>query len=599
MGVIKNWWVVNRWVKNLSNVFLQPCENEKTPLMRAAQNGADETVRELLRWGASTRKVARARLYFDPCKIGTGLNALGFAVLSKCHSTITLLASMTDTGLEGLLYLLCSEQMEVTQPLEELIKRLSGTDKGAAIAGLRYASIFGHTHLVKLLSQGRELPELFIQQLLEEAVRSDNHETCAATLPLLKGKMPRPEVIAVARERGRSSLVQLLAPESYNKDKIAQAKAQLKQDIQTKAAENMRAIPKSREFKYNYEMGRFRPLLEYKSHVTFEALLEALHMPPTHTESECPEDCQQSSQCSMLRETYHLVRIIVATMGKINPIFNLGKDRHPSLVGSLKEGTRCFFLDELDVHVSLNKRLRKFCFFDVEKQQLKIDNDLVTDDVKRYVKGDVFDCEAFFNDFIETLVEAIQMIDLSLGFFIEDKHHKFTMCPLKLDYNPCLRCMDLAEHERPQVRRCRHSVDCAAHHKEGLPECRNNCNDVCNYFSHEKTCQCQEFTSPCLTMTKIGAALHLQFLDGSRVDCDINVPTIPTSTYFDGAVDKVQDYLERNKPVGWLEELSKLEDHHPAAAMPHLIEAQSWQVKMRRVNSHTVLPRQVSVNRGQ
>merc|ERR1719234_47983 len=169
------------------------CENEKTPLMRAAQNGADETVRELLRWGASPNKVARARLYFDPCKIGTGLNALGFAILSKCHSTISLLASMTDTGLEGLLYLLCSEQMEVTQHLEELIKRLSGTDKGAAMAGLRYASIFGHTHLVKLLSQGRELPELFIQQLLEEAVRSDNHETCAAILPLLKGKMPRPE----------------------------------------------------------------------------------------------------------------------------------------------------------------------------------------------------------------------------------------------------------------------------------------------------------------------------------------------------------------------------------------------------------------------
>ena len=576
---------------------MQSCEDEKTPLMHAAQNGADETVRELLRWGASTKRVVRAWLHFDPCKVGTGLNALSFAVLSKCHSTISLLASVTDTGLKSLLYLLCSKQMEVIQPLEELIIRLSSTDKEAVTAGLRYASMFGHTGLVKLLSQGKDLPELFVQELLEEAVRSDNHETCAAILSLLKGTRPRPEVIAVARERGWSNLVQLLTPQSYHEDKITQAKTQLKQDIQTKGAETMRAIPKSREFKYNYEMGRFRRLLESKSYVTFEALLEALHMPPTHTESDCPQDCQQSSQCSMLRETYHMVRIIVATMGKINPIFNLGKDRHPSLVGSLKEGTRCFFLDELDVHLSLNKRLRKFCFFDVDQQQLKVNNDL-TDDVKRYVKGDLFNCEAFFNVFMETLVEAIQRVNLSEGFFIEDKHHKFTMRPLKLDYNPCLRCMDLSEHERPQARRCRHTANCAAHHKEGLPECRNNCKEVCNYFSHEKTCSCQEFTSPCVTVTKIGAALHLEFPDGSRVDCDINVPTIPTSTYFDGSVDKVQDFLERTKPVGWLEELSKLEDHRPAAAMPHLIDAQSWQVKMRRVNMDTVLPRQVSIKKG-
>ena len=107
---------------------MQSCANEKTPLMHAAQNGADETVRELLRWGASTKRVVRARLHFDPCKVGTGLNALGFAVLSKCHSTISLLASVTDTGLKSLLYLLCSQQMEVIQPLEELIIRLSSTD---------------------------------------------------------------------------------------------------------------------------------------------------------------------------------------------------------------------------------------------------------------------------------------------------------------------------------------------------------------------------------------------------------------------------------------------------------------------------------------
>ena len=98
-------------------------------------------------------------------------------------------------------------------------------------------------------------------------------------------------------------------------------------------------------------------------------------------------------------------------------------------------------------------------------------------------------------------------------------------------------------------------------------------------------------------ITKIGVALHVKFAlkDGSYyyVDCDINIPTIPTSTRYDGSIVGVLEYLRRVRPVGWLEELSKLEDMRSARGSVHLIGADSWQVKMRMLNRDTVLPRQV------
>ena len=108
-----------------------------------------------------------------------------------------------------------------------------------------------------------------------------------------------------------------------------------------------------------------------------------------------------------------------------------------------------------------------------------------------------------------------------------------------------------------------------------------------------RTCKCAQFSSPSLTQTKIGAALHIQFPDGAMVDCDLNVPTIPTSTPYDGRIDEVKRYLETYKPVGWMEEMGKLEGMTAAGASLHMIGQESWQVKMRQISRDTVLPRQV------
>ena len=77
------------------------------------------------------------------------------------------------------------------------------------------------------------------------------------------------------------------------------------------------------------------------------------------------------------------------------------------------------------------------------------------------------------------------------------------------------------------------------------------------------------------------------------VDCDLNVPTIPTSTPYDGGIGEVKKYLETHRQVGWLEEMGKLEGMEAAATSHHMIGQDSWQVKLRKINRDTVLPRQV------
>ena len=46
--------------------------------------------------------------------------------------------------------------------------------------------------------------------------------------------------------------------------------------------------------------------------------------------------------------------------------------------------------------------------------------------------------------------------------------------------------------------------------------------------------------------------------------------------------------------MGWLEELSKLEDMRAAQGSGHLLTSKSWHAKFRLINGDTVLPSQVT-----
>ena len=549
---------------------------------------SDETVRALLLWGA------------DPNAAPDKITAFMCAVKSRCVSTISILAPVTEVFLPMAIAALAGYgqgQVELTPEIRQLLER-AAQDESVATAGLLMAAQFGATDILDILLktlQGQSTSILPLDpsiqtMLLNEAVMSDNPDVCKAVLSFTQEDGN--EAVLLALERGKADVINVLVPDLKDDFEVESQKRELKTQIMNKTASLQDTVPKCVEYRYDNELEKLRPLIQSNKIVPFTILYEALHIKEIHAEKNCPDSYRQQRDCSKMRQVYNLVKKIVAKMGHINPIFKLGKNRHPSIVGSVREGTRVFFSNELDIHISLNKRHRQYCEFDVESQSLVV-NDTITekDHLSQFVKGKVFDCNSYFSAFLETVVQAVKEVNLKDGFNIGGTHYDFTMKPLSMNYEPCLRCMSTTDSGRPQARRCRHRSDCDPHQK-GEPECRNGCKDACDLFSHQRTCNCQEFGSPSLTKTKIGAALHINFPDGV-VDCDLNVPTIPSSTPYDGSVGNVRKYLENKRPVDWLEESTKLEDMTSADKSPYMLGQEAWQVKMRLINRDTVLPRQV------
>ena len=99
--------------------------------------------------------------------------------------------------------------------------------------------------------------------------------------------------------------------------------------------------------------------------------------------------------------------------------------------------------------------------------------------------------------------------------------------------------------------------------------------------------------SSALPVENISNYLSTEFVDTEgtvNIDCDLNVPTLPCKTKYDGGIEDIVKYLEQARPVGWVEELSKLQDMSASFAKPK----KSWSVKFRRISPNVVLPRQVS-----
>ena len=137
--------------------------------------------------------------------------------------------------------------------------------------------------------------------------------------------------------------------------------------------------------------------------------------------------------------------------------------------------------------------------------------------------------------------------------------------------------MNPNELMRPETVRCRHRVDCEA---------------------HDNSCDCKEYTSPCLTHTKSGAVLHLEWGGKGRnqfnIDVDL-VPILPTSTPYNGTTTAVDEALIYGRPVGWLDELdkTKVENMADATFLPHLKHNEKWHLNLRHINRDVVALRQV------
>ena len=123
---------------------------------------------------------------------------------------------------------------------------------------------------------------------------------------------------------------------------------------------------------------------------------------------------------------------------------------------------------------------------------------------------------------------------------------------------------------------------------------------------HEETCKCRVFTSPCLSFSKIGLALHLEFTqpggDLLNLDIDINPPALPVSKghwdetgEFDGRNVMKRERLEREreKLVDWKTEWDKSEDNSEAAGVDDGLKRS---VRLRFFNQRNVISEQVGNN---
>ena len=180
--------------------------------MCAAMGGGDETVSMLLDLGVKTDA------------------ALKCAIWSKCISTIGLLApTAAQPDLAGILTALAAEQVQLLPPIHNLIEK-AAEDKETAISGLKSAAFYGRPEMIRILSRGIDfLTDLEAQEVLREAVTSDSSETVKAVLEL--SSSVEPEVVRLAKKRGRVAIINQLTPEDDDKDKILATKLELKTNI--------------------------------------------------------------------------------------------------------------------------------------------------------------------------------------------------------------------------------------------------------------------------------------------------------------------------------------------------------------------------------
>ena len=225
-------------------------------------------------------------------------------------------------------------------------------------------------------------------QLLTNAVMSDCPKTFAIIYPFMNA-VQYEEIVNIATERGNSEIMDILLPNS--KVETEEEKMNLKTSILNKTASLFNLVPKFVEFIYNEKIDKMKLLLT-GSPVTYDSLLQLLHIPTIHVGvtkdgnvyKACIEDCSQKKSCERMREVFSLVKIIIGKLGEINPVF---KEILLTIIGSVREGSRVFYPDEIDLHLSLSEAIKPIFYFEHSTQRLMFKPDHKTEEtIRKYKK---------------------------------------------------------------------------------------------------------------------------------------------------------------------------------------------------------------------
>ena len=394
-----------------------------------------------------------------------------------------------------------------------LTNECPGTNKSElALYGLKMATKFGAANFLTTLVNNfpvETIPDDVKQQLLTNAVMSDCPETFRKVYAFTDAHANE-EVVNIAKVRGNSDIMVVLLPNSEGITE--EKKLKLKSAIKNKTANLFNLVPKSEEFTYNKKVDKLKPMLT-GTQVSYDSLLHALHVPTIHVGpieknkrnnewKVCPGKCQQKETCDRFRQVYKLVLEFMDDLEGINPIF---KNMTLSIIGSLSEDSRVFNPDEMDLHLSLNEDLKSITEFDPVTQRLMFNsNPKPGEKISDYRKHNgEFNCQKYSEDFMKAVKEIVDRKTL--------QGSSFKMEPLTTDFIPCCTCMKMVYND-PQAYRCRHVPDCQVH-----IQCQCQDKEKCTCI-----CCCKQFSAPSLTHSKIGAVLHLEWVekDGSKFHLD-------------------------------------------------------------------------------
>ena len=195
-----------------------------------------------------------------------------------------------------------------------------------------------------------------------------------------------------------------------------------------------------------------------------------------------------------------------------------------------------------------------------------------------------FDAEKYFLTFLESFHKIIKSGSLKLPPGLT----------LSTEFFPCQVCK-CTENFTEQFVRCHHEETCLDHKRK-----LKNPN-------HLETCNCRNFNSPCLTHSKIGVVLHLEFRqeDGSLLNLDVDVcpPSLPFSKRkdyfgkeeedFDGSNTLKRKKLEEERLVDWRKEWDKSEDNSEASGEKDGLKRS---IRLRLINFKDVIPEQAMFN---
>ena len=568
--------IFNLLIKSKANVN-NPNKSSKTPLMNAAKTSSLEAVEQLLTNSADPNLVDE-----------DGLPALGYGLKSGNKEIIKKLAAVTTTGLETCITLLAQSTIAIEGEVQTLVENM--VEKGYKDLVLKKASFYGCKNLLEYLlkTSNQSFEKAAMLQAVKDSIVSDDADSCE-----------------VVQEYFTKHFGQLDEEEKQELDDlvILRGKRNIMKIYQLEKAEEqeklLRDIPKDAEFEYFDIMSKIIPMVE-KAQLTskgrlvpFETLREELHVPPVHYQKDnCPEDCPQENICIRIRQVVALLDQVLEILSKDQPIF---KNAVTKIVGSLKESTKIGKIDEADLLLVCDGKLKQYFSFDKKQQRLKINARMgnVPDWIKIFLSDDELvepENDAMYNKTLGYLNEKLYFKTFMKGFYEVIKSGTLDLpegLTLSTEYTPCDVCTN-KENTREQIVRCRHQADCEDHKKKMRDT------------NHEETCNCREYTSPCLTFSKIGLVLHLQFTQKDRgilnLDIDINPPTIPIMERwrdeFDGRNVMKRERLEREREqlVDWKGEWIKSEDNSEAAGEDDGLKRS---VRLRFFNQRDVIAEQV------